>query len=375
MGHAALGTRLKARISGRHRLTGWLGVSRWRRGIGIGAGLVFAGALATGAAQFAGAAPQPTISQVQAKVNAYQAAYEQDQQVYDADTVKLNTAKGRLAQINGQVTAATKTYNAARKKVVQIAAASFEDSGQTSLAGLLTNADPGTVLSEASILTEITGARNAQTRLLLTDAQQLTSVQQTRQHTELGIQQLTDQAKAKKDSAQQTLDHENAILDSLTTAQRAAIQTVGGSSGTTTKPTSGTTTTTPVSIPPASTEAGKAVAYVLAMVSAHCPYVWGGTGPCSQGFDCSGLVQQAWIYAGYSQMPRDTFTQWNGLPHIPQSALAPGDLIIYNGDTHVAMYVGGGMIVDAPHSGADVEEIAYSTPWYADNITGFLRVP
>jgi len=341
----------------------------------IGAGLVFAGGLATGAAQFAGAAPQPTISQVQAKVNAYQAAYEQDQQVYDADTVKLNTAKGRLAQINGQVTAATKTYNAARKKVVQIAAASFEDSGQTSLAGLLTNADPGTVLSEASILTEITGARNAQTRLLLTDAQQLTSVQQTRQHTELGIQQLTDQAKAKKDSAQQTLDHENAILDSLTTAQRAAIQTVGGSSGTTTKPTSGTTTTTPVSIPPASTEAGKAVAYVLAMAKAHCPYLWAATGPCTHGFDCSGLAQAAWIYAGYANMPRDTTTQWAGLTPIPASALQPGDLIYYNGHSHVAMYVGGGMIVDAPHSGLDVEEIAYSTSWYADNITGFRRVP
>jgi cell wall-associated NlpC family hydrolase len=117
------------------------------------------------------------------------------------------------------------------------------------------------------------------------------------------------------------------------------------------------------------------VAYVLAMVKAGCPYQWGGTGPCSQGFDCSGLVQQAWIYAGYSQMPRDTFTQWNGLVRIPHSALAAGDLIFYNGDTHVAMYVGGGMIVDAPHSGANVEEIAYSTSWYANSITGFARVP
>jgi cell wall-associated NlpC family hydrolase len=345
-----------------------------RRGLAIGAGLVLAGGLASGVAQFAGAAPQPTIGQVQAQVNADQAVYDKDLQQYDADTSQLTAAKNRLAQINGEVAAYTLRFNSARKNVVQIAAASFEDSGQTSLAGLLTNADPGTVLSEASILTEITGARNAQTQAFLADAQQLSSVQQTQAHTELGIQQLTDQAKAKKDSAQHTLDHENAILDSLTAAQRAAVQQVGGAGGGTT-PSSGTTTTTPVSIPPASSAAGKAVAYVLAMVSAHCPYLWGGTGPCSQGFDCSGLVQAAWIYAGYSQMPRDTFTQWNGLPHIPHSALAPGDLIIYNGDTHVAMYVGGGMIVDAPHTGADVEEIAYSTPWYADNITGFLRVP
>jgi cell wall-associated NlpC family hydrolase len=345
-------------------------MSGWRRGAVIGAGLVFATGLAAGVAQFAGAAPQPTVSQVQAQVNADQASYDKAQQQYDQLTTQLTTAKGRLSQINGQVAAATLRFNAARKKVVQVAAASFEDSGQTSLAGLLTNADPATVLSEASILTEITGQRNAQTQVLLGDAQQLSSVQQTQAHTEQGIQQLTDQAKAKKDSAQQTLDHENAILDSLTTAQRAAISTVGGSS-------SGTpahTSTTPVSIPPASTAAGKAVAYVLAMVN-KCPYVWAAAGPCSQGFDCSGLMQAAWIYAGYTQMPRDTTAEWAQLPHIPHSALAPGDLILYNGVTHVAMYVGGGMIVDAPHSGADVEEIPYSTSWYANSIVGFVRVP
>jgi peptidoglycan DL-endopeptidase CwlO len=367
VGHAALGTRLKARMVGRHRISGW------RRGIAFGAGLVFAGALAAGAAQIAGAAPQPSISQVQAQVNADQAKYDEAQQQYDGDTVQLTAAKNRLGQINGEVAAATKTYNKARKGVVQIAQASFEDSGQTSLAGLLTTSDPGTVLGMASILTELTGARNQQVQTFLADAQQLSSVQQTQQHTELGIQQLTDQAKALKDSAQQTLDHENAVLASLTTAQRAAIQTVGGSSGTT-SPTSATTTTTPV-IPPASSAAGKAVAYVIAMKNAHCHYVWAEAGPCSIGFDCSGLMQAAWIYAGYTQMPRDTAEEWAVLPHIPQSALAPGDLILYNNDTHVGMYVGGGMIVDAPHTGLDVEEIPFSTPWYADNITGFVRVP
>ena len=51
-------------------------LSGWRRGVAVGAGLVIAAGLATGVAQFAGASPQPTISQVQAKINQLQAQFD-----------------------------------------------------------------------------------------------------------------------------------------------------------------------------------------------------------------------------------------------------------------------------------------------------------
>ena len=81
-----------------------------------------------------------------------------------------------------------------------------------------------------------------------------------------------------------------------------------------------------------------------------CPYSYGSTGPCSVGFDCSGLVMSAWAAAGIT-IPRDTYEQWAALPHISESAIQPGDLLYYNGIGHVAMYVGGGMIIDAPTAG------------------------
>jgi cell wall-associated NlpC family hydrolase len=344
----------------------------------IGAGLVLACGLAAGAAQFAGAAPQPTISQVTAQVNTYQSQYDKAVQLYDQDNGQLTDAKSRLGQINTEVAAATKKYNAARKRVVQIASASFEDSGQTSLAGLLTTSDPGTVLGMASILTELTGARNQQTQTFLADAQQLSSVQQTRQHAEQGIQQLTDQAKAKRDSAQQAYDHENALLSTLTAAQRAAVQaqTIGGTQTTThTGSTTGSGSTssgggTPV-VAPNATQAEKAIAFVKAQLG--CPYLYGGTGPCHPGFDCSGLMQAAWAYAGVS-IPRTTYADWSALPHVPLSELVPGDMIEYNGEGHIAMYIGGGMIIDAPHTGLNVEEIPMSETWYADNTDGYLAV-
>lgn len=121
-----------------------------------------------------------------------------------------------------------------------------------------------------------------------------------------------------------------------------------------TAPSISASTSPPVApVPPvyASTQAGKAVAYAYAQLG--CPYVWGGTGPCSSGFDCSGLVMEAWAYAGVS-IPRTTWAQ-ESLPQVPISQMEPGDLMIMFGGAHVAMYVGHGEMIQAPMPGQLVQ--------------------
>lgn len=359
-------------------------VTRWHRAAAIGAGLALAGGLAAGVTTLATAAPAPTISQVQALVNADQAKFDQAVQQYDAATAQLGPAQARLKQVNEEVQVRKARFEAARKAVVQIATANYEDSGQTSLAGLLTTNDPSTVLSMASIVTELAGARNQQTQTFLTAAQQLASVQQQQQHYTSGIQLLVSRRAASKNAAKSALDHENATLSSLTAAQQAAVQraTIAASqakasttpssststSGSTTGSGSGSSGST--NNVPTSGAAGKAVAFVYAQLG--CPYVWGGTGPCSAGFDCSGLVQAAWAAAGVS-IPRDTYSQWAALPHVSMSDLQPGDLIMFNGIGHVAMYVGGGYIIDAPRTGLNVQKIPLSTSWYSSSEDGAVR--
>jgi cell wall-associated NlpC family hydrolase len=341
-------------------------ISGWRRGAAIAAVLVFGGGLAIGATQLAGAAPQPTLSQVEAKINSLQAQYDKAGQQYDAYSTKLTAAKARLAQVNTEVAVDNARYQGVRKKVVEIASASYMDSGQTSLAGLLTTSDPGTVLGMASLITQLTGARNLEARQLLADAQQLTSVQQEQRNYEQGVQQVTNLAALVKSKAKKALDLEQAYYNNLNAQQQAAVQatTVGGSSS--------SAVANPVNTVPTNSQAGAAVAFVIAKAQARCPYLYGGTGPCSVGYDCSGLMQAAWAAAGVS-IPRDTYSQYAALPHIPLSDLRPGDLIFYNGLGHVAMYVGGGMIVDAPRTGLDVEEIPMSTSWYASSTDGAAR--
>ena len=99
------------------------------------------------------------------------------------------------------------------------------------------------------------------------------------------------------------------------------------------------------------------------------PYVWGGADP--SGFDCSGLVTYAYAQIGIS-LPHYTVWQWNVTQPISMSQLEPGDLVFFHGLGHVGIYIGGGQMVDAPHTGAVVRiESIYGF----GSIDGARRVP
>ena len=84
------------------------------------------------------------------------------------------------------------------------------------------------------------------------------------------------------------------------------------------------------------------------------PYVFGGGGPSA--FDCSGLTMWAYAQVGVS-LPHYAPGQYAMSQHIPMSALQPGDLVFAGDLSHVAMYVGGGMIVEAEHTGVPVHVV------------------
>ncbi|WP_203798207.1 C40 family peptidase [Actinoplanes couchii] len=82
------------------------------------------------------------------------------------------------------------------------------------------------------------------------------------------------------------------------------------------------------------------------------PYVFGSNGPNS--YDCSGLTQEAWGSVGV-HLEHYTKDQWTSGKSVSASELKPGDLVFYWSDVHhVAIYIGGGMVVHAPHTGDHV---------------------
>jgi cell wall-associated NlpC family hydrolase len=110
-----------------------------------------------------------------------------------------------------------------------------------------------------------------------------------------------------------------------------------------------------------SSDSAGAMAVSWALSQIGTPYVWGGETP-GVGFDCSGLVQAAYAVAGIS-LPRVAQDQYDSTSKLaPGAALAPGDLVFFGGGPdsidHVGLYVGvvsgQNVMVDAPHTGADV---------------------
>ena len=120
----------------------------------------------------------------------------------------------------------------------------------------------------------------------------------------------------------------------------------------TTTPKPKPTTSSPKPPPPAT-----GVAAVLAYANAQIGkwYQWGGAGPNT--FDCSGLTMMAWRQAGV-YLSHYTGAQWNETRRVAIADLQPGDLVFFGPSgptsTHVGLYIGGGQMIEAPHTGAQV---------------------
>lgn len=92
------------------------------------------------------------------------------------------------------------------------------------------------------------------------------------------------------------------------------------------------------------------------------PYAWGGTSP-QTGFDCSGLVQRVFADVGIS-LPRTAAEQANvGTPVAGLQQAQPGDLLFYGSPAdHVGIYMGNGLMINAPHTGQEVSVTQAGTP-------------
>lgn len=114
-----------------------------------------------------------------------------------------------------------------------------------------------------------------------------------------------------------------------------------------------------VNPPPASSsKVERAIAFAKSQLGD--PYKWGASGPSS--WDCSGLTMKAWAAAGVS-LPHFGGAQYTSAKHVSVSTIQRGDLLFWSKGSagsiyHVAMYLGGGQMIQAPRTGRDVEIVS-----------------
>jgi peptidoglycan DL-endopeptidase CwlO len=329
-----------------------IGVLR-RRGAAVPLGLVAVGALIM-AGGSAAAAPQPTVAQVQHKVNQLSNQAQRLDEQYDQVQQEWLSASQQLTLVDTEVARYLARFKAMQDEVAEIAAQAYEDGSLTTPEALLTARNPQLILDQSSILLELSSTNSTEMSAFLAAARQLAGAQASARRVKAGILALKDKLAAQKRELNKQYSEQKALLAQLTPAEATGLGpgevsgVIGGHD--------------PL---PDKTQAEKAVQYAFDQIG--CPYVFGEEGPCQVGFDCSGLMQAAWAFAGVS-IPRTSYEQAD-LPSVPESEMAPGDIMEFAGDSHVAMYVGNNMLIQAPQTGEDVQEVSF-TGWFVDNFDG-----
>ncbi len=289
---------------------------------------------------------------------------EQATEAYDGTKEKLTTQQARYTKLDGQLTDRRAELRAARDAAGALAREQYRSGGISPYMRLLLSDDPTEALSQAHILRQAAVHQAGVTRRLQSGERALTTTTAKARTSLETVRRLAGQRRRESDRVQADLDDVERTVATLTGGQLTALTRLEAQD--TQRAQEALLASGKLgggALPSASGE--RAIGYAIAQLGK--PYVWGAQGPRS--FDCSGLTSQAWDHAG-RVIPRTSQEQWSRLPKVTLGRIRPGDLIVYYpGATHVALYVGDGLIIQAPRPGAVVRV----SPVAAGPILGAVR--
>ncbi len=292
-------------------------------------------------------------SQAEVLTNQFQKAQD-DHNARLGDLARANAEAGHAQEVANQARTEEEKF---RGQVDRLTHASFQGARMNQLSELLVSKSPTDYLDRASALDILSKDQDDVLKRFTSATQQANAAEQQAQDARNRAQQaeadaarILNDLQQKKAAMDAQVAKANDFYQSLSAKEKKAISgtddTVGALAG--------------------SGAAIQAVNSALSKVGD--PYVWGATGPNQ--FDCSGLVQWAYRQAGIS-LPRSTYSQVGVGRSVSQSNLQPGDLIFFNGEEHVGIYVGGGKVVHAPTEGENVKVTPYQ---YIGSVDAIRRV-
>ncbi|WP_032763127.1 C40 family peptidase [Streptomyces sp. CNS654] len=303
-----------------------------------------------GTALAAPEAPRSVAALLRELQTRYQAA-EEASETYNATAEKLKERTARLKKVNADLAKARSALEVSRGDAGRLAREQYQ--GRTEFSAylrLLLAHDPQQALDQSHVVGRLAANRAATVDRLTGAARRADRLAAASRKALDQQKKLAARQKKQRDAVNGKLREVEGLLATLSEEQidqLAGLEQQGVDKAQRELVASGALSSTR----PPTRQGGDAVAYAVRQIGK--PYVWGAEGPDS--FDCSGLTSQAWSAAGRT-IPRTSQEQWKRLPRVPVSALRPGDLVIYFPKaTHVALYIGDGLVVQAPRPGAKVK--------------------
>jgi cell wall-associated NlpC family hydrolase len=254
---------------------------------------------------------------------------------------QYNGLRIQLSQARTQAKVAQRTYaqdivalSAGRLSIGQLAAQSYMNNGLDTTLSLLTTSNAQNMINRAAIMQQLQTQNSDRVGQMVAAVAAAQRAKASAEQQGKIAARLVAAMAVKRQAAQKKIS----LLNSKVFAKAMAVFKQTGNYPN-------------VNIPTANTIGAQALRFAL--TKRGDPYIWGAAGPSS--FDCSGLVLWAYAQVGIS-LPHFTGDQWNMGVHVARADLQPGDLVFFYPDIgHVGLYIGNGLMVDAPNFGETVQ--------------------
>ena len=294
-------------------------------------------------------APNPDLKALVSQAKQLEFEINSLSEQYDGLRIQLTRAKANAEIAQQAASRGQAALAVGQQAIAQLAAANYMNSGLDPTFQALTSGDPGHFLSQASAIAEMDQSSGVMVSTLSQQVGQALRDKQTAQQQIAAVNALEQQMDGRKKLIL-------AKIDKVNSAAMKQAMTVFEQTGQYPK----------VTIPTANTVGAQALQAAISRLGY--PYIWGAAGPTS--FDCSGLMMWAYQQVGIS-LPHFTVSQYNSGVHVARSDLEPGDLVFFFPNiSHVGMYIGNGMMIDAPNFGEDVKV----QPIYWNEFVGAVRI-
>lgn len=295
------------------------------------------------------AQPRPSVAQVAAKVDALNERAESIAEEFNLAGINLAAAQRQAAVSEARVARAQAKLSAERRRFAAIAAAAYRNGGVGGATALMISSSPKDYLDRATALDRISARGADRMRALRTASVRLAQVKAVAREHAAAVRAVNVAIAEKRRQVNALLAQAQRMLAGLRADERQRLNAMRNAESRATRK----EVRLPAFSGPASARARIAIDFALSQRGK--PYQWGADGPGS--YDCSGLTMRAYRHAGVS-LDHYTGSQWRAGRHVSRSELRPGDLVFFYPDHHhVGIYLGGGQMVHAPHTG-DVVKVS-----------------